>query len=47
MPFDLSARLPVNKDVDHFVTQAREGKSSDSRLDRWVGGGGGGGGGGW
>ena len=43
VPFDLSARLPVNKDVDHFVTQAQEGKSSDSRLDRWGGGSGKGG----
>jgi len=36
VPFDLSARLPANKDLDHFVTQAREGKSSDSRLDRYT-----------
>ena len=35
VPFDLSTRLPGNKDLDYFMAQAREGRSSDSRLDRW------------
>ena len=39
VPFDLSTRLPGNKDLDHFMEQAREGRSSDSRLDRWREGG--------
>ena len=39
VPFDLSARLPGNKDLDYFMAQAREGRSSDSRLDRWREGG--------
>ena len=39
MPFDLSTRLPGNKDLDYFMAQAREARSNDSRLDRWREGG--------
>ena len=39
VPFDLSTRLPGNKDLDYFMEQAQEGRSSDSRLDRWREGG--------
>ena len=35
MPFDLSLRLPGDKTLDHFVSQAREMGKGDSRLDRY------------
>ena len=36
VPFDLSLRLPGDKDLNYFVSQSREGKGEDSRLDRYT-----------
>ena len=35
VPFDLSLRLPGDKTLDQFVSQAREVSKGDSRLDRY------------
>ena len=35
VPFDLSLRLPGDKTLDQFVSQAREVGKGDSRLDRY------------
>lgn len=35
VPFDLSLRLPGDKSLDQFVSQARDMGKGDSRLDRY------------
>ena len=35
VPFDLSLRLPGDKTLEQFVSQAREVGKGDSRLDRY------------
>ena len=35
VPFDLSLRLPGDKTLEYFVSQAREVGKGDSRLDRY------------